>query len=154
MNGHLMYGPTKTYERRRVRIPSFLVELLARQLETVPADPEALVFIGLRGAPLRYQSFRRAIWDRAVTTAGLPQGLTPHHLRHTCASLLVAGGADPVAVQRHLGHKDVSTTLNIYAGLFPNRLEQIAVALDAIYRESRTADPRPLERLGGSSMAG
>ena len=113
-----------------------------------------MVFIGLRGAPLRYQSFRRAIWDRAVTSAGLPEGLTPHNLRHTCASLLVAGGADPVAVQRHLGHKDVSTTMNIYAGLFPNRLEEIAVALDAIYRESRTAAPQPLGRLGGPSKAG
>jgi integrase len=60
VNGHLCYGSTKTYERRWVRIPTFLVELLARQLETVPAAPEALVFIGLRGAPLRYQSFRRA----------------------------------------------------------------------------------------------
>jgi integrase len=154
VNGHLYYGSTKTYERRWVRIPTFLVELLARQLETVPADPEALVFIGLRGAPLRYQSFRRAIWDRAVTSAGLPEGLTPHHLRHTCASLLVAGGADPVAVQRHLGHKDVSTTLNIYAGLFPNRLEEIAVALDTIYREARSEAPSALGRLGGPSRAG
>ena len=31
-------------------------------------------------------------------------------------ALLVAGGADPVAVRRHLGHKDVSTTLNITPG--------------------------------------
>jgi len=44
--------------------------------------------------------------------------------------------------------------LNIYAGLFPNRLEEIAVALDAIYRESRTAAPQPLGRLGGPSKAG
>jgi integrase len=151
VNGHLHYGPTKTYERRWVRIPASLVELLARQLETVPGDPDALVFIGLRGAPLRYQSFRRAIWDRAVTNARLPQGLTPHHLRHTCASLLVAGGADPVAVQRHLDHKDVSTTLNIYAGLFPNRLEEIAVALDAIYRESRPNMPPRVGRLRTST---
>ncbi len=87
-----------------------------------------------------------------MTSAGLLEGLTPHHLRHTCASLLVAGGADPVAVQRHLGHKDVSTTLNIYAGLFPNRLEEIAVALDVIYRESRS-ELHDVRRLGGPSRA-
>lgn len=88
-----------------------------------------------------------------MSRAGLPAGLTPHHLRHTCASLLVAGGADPVAVQRHLGHKDVSTTLNIYAGLFPNRLEEIAVALDAIYRDSRS-EAQPFRRLGRPPRAG
>jgi integrase len=97
------------------------------------------VFRGQRGAPLRYQSFRRAVWDKAVTAAGLPAGLTPHCLRHTCASLLVAGGADPVAVQRHLGHRDVTTTMNVYAGLFPNRLDEIATALDGLYEAAQSA---------------
>jgi integrase len=108
-------------------------------LEAVGPDPEELVFRGQRGAPLRYQSFRRAVWDKAVTAAGLPAGLTPHCLRHTCASLLVAGGADPVAVQRHLGHRDVTTTMNVYAGLFPNRLDEIATALDGLYEAAQSA---------------
>ncbi len=139
VNGRLVYGPTKTFERRWVRLPDFLAEQLARHLEGVGADPDELVFRGQRGAPLRYQSFRRAVWDRAVAAAGLPDGLTPHCLRHTCASLLIAGGADPVAVQRHLGHRDVTTTMNIYAGLFPNRLDEIATALDGLYRAARSA---------------
>jgi len=105
VNGQLVYGPTKTFERQWVRLPDFLVERLARQLEGVGPDPDEFVFRGGRGAPLRYQSFRRAVWDRAVVDAGLSEGLTPHCLRHTCASLLIAGGADPVAVQRHLGHR-------------------------------------------------
>lgn len=147
VNGVLHYGPTKTYERRWVRLPGFLVELLAAHLEGVAPDPDELVFRGSRGAALRYQSFRRGVWDKAVARAGLPAGVTPHCLRHTCASLLVSGGADPVAVQRHLGHKDVTTTLNIYAGLFPNRLEEIAVALDAIYRGASA------ERSGGPRVA-
>lgn len=138
VNGRLVYGPTKTFERRWVRLPAFLVERLARHLDGVSADPDALVFRGGRGAPLRYQSFRRAVWDRAVADAGLPPDVTPHCLRHTCASLLVASGADPVVVQRHLGHKDVTTTLNIYAGLFPNRLDEVVAALDGIYREAKT----------------
>ena len=139
VNGRLEYGPTKTFERRWVRLPQFLVERLARQLKSVAADPEELVFRGQRGAPLRYQSFRRAVWDKAVIEAGLPDGLTPHCLRHTCASLLVAGGADPVAVQRHLGHRDVTTTMNVYAGLFPNRLDEIATALDGLYVAAQSA---------------
>lgn len=137
VNGKLVYGPTKTYERRWVRLPAFLVDDLARHLENVSADPEAFVFVGPRGGALRYQSFRRAVWDDAVAAAGLSSAVTPHCLRHTCASLLIAAGADPVAVQRHLGHKDVTTTLNIYSGLFPNRLDEIVVALDAIHDGTR-----------------
>jgi integrase len=140
VNGRLVYGPTKTFERRWVRLPDFLAEQLARQLEGVGADPDELVFRGQRGAPLRYQSFRRAVWDRAVADAGLSDGVTPHCLRHTCASLLIASGADPVAVQRHLGHRDVTTTMNIYAGLFPNRLDEIAEALDGLYRAAQSAN--------------
>lgn len=51
----------------------------------------------------------------------------------------MAGGADPVAVQRHLGHRDVTTTLNVYAGLFPNRLDEIAIALDGLYRAAQSS---------------
>ena len=50
----------------------------------------------------------------------------------------MAGGADPVAVQRHLGHRDLTTTMNVYAGLFPNRLDEIATALDGLYEATQS----------------
>lgn len=46
------------------------------------------------------------------------QTITPHDLRHTCASLAVSSGANVLAVSRMLGHKDASVTLRIYADLF------------------------------------
>lgn len=46
---------------------------------------------------------------------------------------------DQVAVQRDLGHRDVTTTMNVYAGLFPNRLDEIATALDGLYRTAQSA---------------
>jgi hypothetical protein len=44
----------------------------------------------------------------------LPVGLTPHKLRHTYASILVALGVDPGAVMDELGHTDPAFTLRVY----------------------------------------
>ena len=45
----------------------------------------------------------------------LPAGLTPHHLRHTFASILVSCGEDPASVMAQLGHADAHFTLRVYA---------------------------------------
>ena len=44
---------------------------------------------------------------------GLPD-MSPHDLRHTCATMLIQSGADIKSVQDILGHADASTTLNFY----------------------------------------
>ena len=45
--------------------------------------------------------------------------VTPHDLRHTAASLVIRGGANPKAVQTMLGHQSAALTLDTYADLFP-----------------------------------
>lgn len=47
--------------------------------------------------------------------ASLPDGIGPHSLRHTFASVLFAIGEDPVSVMRQLGHTDPAFTLRVYA---------------------------------------
>ena len=44
----------------------------------------------------------------------LPQGLTPHKLRHTYASILIATGVDPGVAMEQLGHADPGFTLRVY----------------------------------------
>jgi integrase len=71
------------------------------------------------------------VFNRAVTAAGLAdRGITPHKLRHTAASLAIAAGADVKVVQLMLGHKSAAMTLDVYGHLWPDRLDEVADALD------------------------
>jgi integrase len=57
--------------------------------------------------------------------------LTLHDLRHTAASLAIAGGASVKAVQRMLGHESPVLTLRTYAGLFEDDLDRLGDAMSA-----------------------
>jgi integrase len=65
-----------------------------------------------------------------VKASGVPPGLTIHDLRHTAASLAISAGANVKAVQRMLGHASAAMTLDTYAGLFPDDLDDVADRLD------------------------
>ena len=55
--------------------------------------------------------------------------ITPHDLRHTAASLAISAGANVKVVQRMLGHKSAKVTLDTYAALFPDDLDNVVDAL-------------------------
>jgi integrase len=58
-------------------------------------------------------------------------------MRHTCASLAIAAGADIKVLQRMLGHKSAVTTLDQYGHLLPGQMEAVAERLDAMARAAR-----------------
>lgn len=128
VRGHLVWGTPKNHQRRSVPIPRSLVDDLA--LHMAGRQPDELVFTTARGAVLRNLNFRRDGFDRAARAAGL-DGLTPHELRHTAASLAVSAGASVKAVQRMLGHSSAAMTLDVYSGLFDDDLDAVADRLDA-----------------------
>ncbi|WP_255453228.1 tyrosine-type recombinase/integrase [Cryobacterium serini] len=75
--------------------------------------------------------FRRGWFDAAAVEIGVP-GLTPHELRHTCASLAVSAGANVKALQRMLGHASAKETLDTYSDLFDDDLDSVATALNQV----------------------
>ena len=88
--------------------------------------PEQLVFF-TRGF-VKNAEYRR-VFDPAAEKIGVP-GLVPHELRHTCASLAIASGANILAVHRLLGHETASMTLDLYGHLFSDDLTNVAKSLD------------------------
>jgi integrase len=99
--------------------------------------PNALVFRGRDGKFLTDAEFR-AVFDKAAAKIGL-KGLTPHELRHTCASLAIQAAANVKAVQRLLGHATASMTLDLYGHLFDEDLVAVADALDTAMRNCGTS---------------
>jgi integrase len=116
----------KSHQRRSVPLPAFLLAEL--QLLTRGKSPDDLIFTAPGGGPLRNSNFRRDVLDPAAVAVGIP-GLRPHDLRHTAASLAIAAGANVKAVQRMLGHASAAMTLDVYAGLFSDDLDDVAARL-------------------------
>ena len=85
-----------------------------------PLSGDAPLFVGARGGPLNPDLVRRAV-AAARRRLGLPDTLTPHALRHSFATHLLAGGADLRALQELLGHASLSST-QIYTAVDAARL--------------------------------
>lgn len=81
---------------------------------------DAPLFVGARGGPLNPDLVRRSV-ATARRRLGLPESLTPHALRHSFATHLLAGGADLRSLQELLGHASLSST-QIYTAVDAARL--------------------------------
>ena len=74
------------------------------------ADPAAPLFVGLKLGRRLNPRQAQVTLERYRHVAGLPQHATPHALRHSFATHLLAGGADLRSIQELLGHASLSTT--------------------------------------------
>jgi integrase/recombinase XerD len=83
----------------------------------------AQLFVNFRGEALTRQGLYKIV-RRHAATAGLAERMSPHTLRHTFATHLLAGGCDLRSVQEMLGHADVATT-QLYTHLSSERLKDV-----------------------------
>lgn len=66
------------------------------------------------------------------------EGITPHMLRHTQATLLIGAGADMKTVQNRLGHSNVSLTLNTYSHAIPAKDKEAAEVFGSLIKKSES----------------
>jgi integrase/recombinase XerD len=84
---------------------------------------ESRLFVNHRGSGLTRQGLYKIV-QRHARGAGLEQKMSPHTLRHTFATHLLAGGCDLRSLQEMLGHADIATT-QVYTHLSAERLKDV-----------------------------
>ena len=118
----------KGSKERMVPVGHTASEAVRRYLERgrpalVSAGVESHLFVNFRGGALTRQGLYKIV-RRHATSAGLADRMSPHTLRHTFATHLLAGGCDLRSVQEMLGHADVATT-QLYTHLSSERLKDV-----------------------------
>ncbi|PTW62987.1 tyrosine recombinase XerC subunit [Breoghania corrubedonensis] len=116
-------------KERLVPVLPVVGEAVAQYLKLCPfaIDDDGALFRGARGGPLSPRIIQLAM-QRLRGALGLPDTATPHALRHSFATHLLAGGGDLRTIQELLGHASLSTT-QVYTGVDTERLV-------AIYRKA------------------
>jgi integrase len=136
--GPILKHPKSAKARRTVSMHAALARALGE-----PGDGDSLVFPGrLSSNHLWYGRFLTTTWNKAVEKAmdrdlcaslgltPLTRRPTPHDLRHTHASWLIAAGQPLPYIQARLGHEKITTTVDVYGHLVPDAHERLAFAIE------------------------
>lgn len=114
-------------KERLVPVGERAVEALKRYIavrsEFVRPKSSSNVFLTARGTSFAHVTMWKRITD-AVREAGIEKNVTPHMLRHSFATHLLAHGADLRVIQEMLGHASISTT-EIYTHVGADRLREV-----------------------------
>lgn len=102
-------GPKSKAGRRTIDLPD--QALAAVDLDR---DPNELLFLNTVGNRVTYEAFYKR-WYAARLKHGID--CSPHDLRHTCASWMIAAGIPLPVIQAHLGHESILVTVGTYGHL-------------------------------------
>ena len=114
-------GPLCERRKARAVVP---ISPEMRELLTV-LQSDSIYVVNNNGRRVRDM---RKVWGKVIKAAGL-EGVTPHTLRHTVATLLVRAGVPLIEVSKLLGHKDSRITERVYAKFSPDYLKKATEAL-------------------------
>ncbi len=135
VNGKLVYTPgTKTNQNRTLQLPDVLVQTLrdlrTKYLISDTKDTDGIVFLNPYGRRLDAKYVRNQLRTLCVS-AGVPV-ISPHKARHTAATLALGATGDLHAVQKMLGHAQISLTANLYGHGTSEAQKRVACALSTL----------------------
>ena len=123
---------TKTYSGKRdVPIPEFIRDNVIEQMQLAENHKDNLLFTSNNNTLVFTNNINYRL-KRILKAMGI-EGISTHSLRHTFGTRCIESGMRAVAVQRLLGHKDVSVTLNTYTTIFDKYKEQEIEKLNSYY---------------------
>jgi integrase len=136
-DGRLVVGPPKSAAgRRTVALPAGLLPAVKEHVTTFVRDePNALMFAGPKGAPLRRSNFQKH-WRVALAAAELSD-VHFHDLRHTGSTLAAHAGATLSDLMSRMGHSSTRAA-RIYLHTTSDRDRAVAAALDRLLMEQRS----------------
>jgi integrase len=138
VNRHPVLAPPKTSASvRDVPAPQFLQEAISRHVNELGLSGGDVLCRTPRQTLLRRDYYNREIWKPALAVAQLPADATFHDLRHTFASTALAEGVPISEVSRWLGHRSITTTVDLYGHLVPEASGRARDALDRAFARQR-----------------
>lgn len=134
--GHHLVGPPKTAAGLRTLVlpASLIPEIEAHLDEWVGPEPDAPIFAGTHGGPVRVVTWQRE-WTRARKALGL-EGVRLHDLRHVAGTMAAATGASTKELMHRFGHASPRAALR-YQHATAERDEAIADGIDRILEASQ-----------------
>ncbi len=128
----IMGDSTKTYAGiREIPIPEFIKNSIIEQMQLSENNPDRQLFISQNGNLVDGKNVNRQL-KKCLSEIGIT-GITTHSLRHTYGTRCVEAGMRAVALQRLMGHTDVSITLNTYTSIFNKYKESELEKLNDYY---------------------
>lgn len=136
LNGKdIITSPKTSRSKRRVLIPDFLCDEIKNYMESSFYDKENDRVFPFSKFFLNYEM------KRGCRKTGVKK-IRVHDIRHSHVSLLINNGFDALVIAERVGHENVSTTMNTYAHLFPNRQTVMMTALEDLGKDMHDNEKR------------
>lgn len=114
----------KGRQKRWVPLPQFLADEIRDLVQGRESDE--FVFQSARGEAINDRNWYNRVWLQVRSAVPDAAEYSVHDLRHVAATLAIGSGADVKLVQEMLGHEDATETLNTYAALWRDKVDEVA----------------------------